>query len=82
MTDTMIERVARAALDAYYPQSIFSREHPEREKFRLVALAAIAAMREPTEAMRDAGFAENFGKPSYAAWQAMIDAALTEGAPE
>lgn len=43
-----------------------------------LALVAIEAMREPTEAMEIAGF----NAPRAAKWQAMIDAALTPPNPE
>jgi hypothetical protein len=82
MTDTMRERVARAALDAYYPQSLFSLDHPEREKFRAVADAVLAAMREPTKAMVNAGYDVGYSPdplPCDAVWKAMIDAAIREG---
>ncbi|EPR09805.1 hypothetical protein M527_06665 [Sphingobium indicum IP26] len=50
------------------------------EHYRSLAVAAIAAMREPTPAMVDAGAqlcdAAYSGKAVHAAWQAMIDAAL------
>ena len=48
---------------------------------RLMARAAIAAMREPTEVMKAAGLAENDGDwfDPEAKWNAMIDAALKTG---
>ena len=77
----MVERVAKAAYE-----SLFSGEwpnvgtHVDADGFRHAARAAIAVMREPTEAMTAAGmehtadpcWQENVGK----AWQAMIDEAL------
>jgi len=106
----MIERVARAILisdgsdiitaDDEWPNALAGwRETPEiyedvTEAMRR-ARAAIAAMREPTEAMCDAGaqadmpggrwgestFRESTidGADAAAAWAAMIDAALREG---
>jgi hypothetical protein len=40
------------------------------------ARLALTTLREPTDEMKEAGYANNFGYPSYEAWQAMIDAAL------
>lgn len=79
----MIERVARAIharsdhgstweeLDAYSTM-----EYLEDAK------AAIGAMREPTEAMIEASNREWDGRMSHrssGAWQAMVDAAFTNG---
>lgn len=66
--DEMVQRVARAI--ALAPMDTFEAQ----------AVAAIEAMREPTEAMIEAGYANNFANPAYAAWQAMIDTALSETA--
>ena len=78
MTDDMIERVARAICKSRSCHGIQCCEWPAntglRHKCTVVAGygdaagAAIAAMREPTEAMLDYGT-----RPT---WQAMIDAAL------
>jgi hypothetical protein len=68
----MIERVARAIADA------FMEDYSEAPNlYDEMAEAAIAAMREPTEAMIEAGRwpAEDDGPA--ACWQAMIGAALT-----
>lgn len=80
-----IEEVARAICEnvtAASPDDIIP-EHPHGSRkrwqaYEYAARAAIEAMRNPTEKMSDEGAANNFGKPSYAAWQAMIDAALNE----
>ena len=72
MTDTTIERVARALLVA--DRSAITPDYYQR-----MARAAIEAMREPTEAMLDAGvnFRERNARTEQI-WQAMIDAALKE----
>jgi len=72
MTDSMIERVARALLVA--DRSAITPDYYQR-----MARAAIEAMREPTEAMLDAGvnFRERNARTEQI-WQAMIDAALKE----
>lgn len=77
---SMIERVARAiARDDYDGDDLWDKLGPgNKAAYKANARAAIEAMREPTEKMSDEGAANNFGKPSYAAWQAMIDAALSE----
>lgn len=50
----------------------------ERERFRTDAIAAIAAMREPTEAMNDAIVDVSPDRPHGDYWRAGIDAALAE----
>jgi hypothetical protein len=75
---TMIERVARATHN-------HSREHANswdellpyyHNKYRQDARAAIAAMREPTEAMINAGDRTDHDVEAATVWQAMIDEAL------
>jgi hypothetical protein len=73
MTDTMRERVARAIAEAHelHGRSYYS-----------IADAVIAAMREPTEAMVNAGYDVGYSPdplPCDAVWKAMIDAAISEG---
>ena len=92
---TMIEKVARAIRDAFPHQMVGSRPKPtwdqlsdgDREVWRNMARAALAAMRVPTEGMIEAGHAPwaKFGKdaavrPSEIAdlWENMIDFALAE----
>lgn len=96
----MIERVARALWaerEKQFPK--FAQRSPDTldettgalDTMRAQARAAIAAMREPTGEMKDAG-ADSYGVPTPAigslplsvisgqptkAWKAMIDAALT-----
>lgn len=69
MTD-MIERVAQAIF-AKDPESLFT-----IHQARVYARAAIAAMREPTERMKEAGFWEGSASPNN--YRTMIDAALEE----
>ena len=74
MTD-MIERVA----DAIISQVLMLRHDTYHSTFLDSARAAIAAMREPTEKMIDAGSKEQqniLSKPIEGIWTAMIDAAL------
>ena len=76
----MLERVAAAMLDADF--DVGSWRHADeniKDRFRAMARAAIAAMREPTKAMIDAG--ETAGNPVYeprVIWGAMIDEALAD----
>jgi hypothetical protein len=83
MTDSMVERVARA-LCASTGSSELVVAHSWRA-FEAHARAALAAMREPTDEMLHAGFLAdeddrmNGGEgiePLKSAWQAMIDEAL------
>lgn len=88
MTDSMVERVARA-IEPYYPLSCTEDwlKDVRRGWCETVARAAIAAMREPTEAMLWAGSEsidtctklDPCGKAAKHCWSDMIDAALTEG---
>lgn len=83
---SMVERVARAIACRRAVRLIDTYGIDEGHLKNFIVLpvdiedarAAIAAMREPTEAMMDEGSANNFGKPSYVAYQTMIDAALSE----
>ena len=78
----MIDRVARAILEKD-PESLFSIHHA-----RVYAKAAIAAMRDCTPAMLDAGSAAHpaggYVRETLltdiieAEWRAMVDAALEE----
>lgn len=63
-----------------YPWESLSRR--EQAIFRADAYAILAAIREPSEAMVEAGWASECVIPSQSpegAWQAMIDAMLEEG---
>ena len=71
----MVERVAKAIerVNAETTGLMF------RDLVKEMAIAAIKAMREPTEAMIEASNREWDGRMSHrssGAWQAMIDAAL------
>lgn len=70
MSETMVQRLAKvlAELDGESEEAVYV--------YVPAAKVVIREMREPTEGMLDAGNLNNCGKPSYAAWQAMIDAAL------
>lgn len=78
----MVERVAKALYEAtpfketeggYDAQSDLY-----RRSCRLLARAAIEAMREPTDAMVDAAYGRERTGTERGNWRAMIDAALTE----
>lgn len=83
MTDNMIEKVARAIHSCEAWSSFWSLDDA-----RVLARAAIEAMRDETLAMRDAGAAElaaqwpnDDNTPGFAAknvWASMIDAALKQ----
>lgn len=92
MENEMIERVARAMHDLCQAQTptqgaTWENSYPEaRDQLRQLARAAVEAMREPTEAMKEAGISravdliEAFTSTDYVAdetWAAVIDAALT-----
>lgn len=75
--ETMLERVARAIHDASHKELGFSWA---KEMRMAQALAAIEAMREPTDAMLSAtSFVRGLEEYPLANWEDMIDAALTEG---
>jgi hypothetical protein len=90
VTEAMIERVA-LAISASVPNDTFAKDVGMSE-LSAMARAAIAAMREPTEAMISAGdqrlsdcwsleHGEGFDEdPPMPVWQAMIDAALAPAA--
>lgn len=87
MTDSMVERVARALCDdtmKRWRSPVFMKSEPWKE-FIPAARGAIEAMRVPTEAMLEAGFHEikPDGLPAdkgdaAACFAVMIDAALKE----
>ena len=72
----MIERVARALTDHWE-----NLEAKQQNYFRQKARTAIAAMREPTEAMCEAADAVECNQPECI-WQGMIDAALEGQCPK
>jgi hypothetical protein len=83
MTKTMVERVARAMRKELHDSSIWGPDTLELVvldggvPLMAMARAAIAAMREPTEAMTKAAFAATFDD-GVAHWIAMIDAVLAD----
>jgi hypothetical protein len=91
---SMVEKAARAMIAKHYgPEGSDEFEevlHNFGDSYRESAVAAIEAMREPTQRMRLAGVAE-WSRPDptpehestlvfNAIWRAMIDAALKENA--
>lgn len=82
----MVEKVAKAiyaewAREAGKTESwddLVCLGHSYAELARREARAAIEAMREPTKAMDDVGRDHNYSRYATAAWQAMIDEALSE----
>jgi len=64
----MVEKVAKAINDAMLQHGDYKPDE--------LARAAIAAMREPTERMKEAGFWEGSASPNN--YRTMIDAALEE----
>lgn len=87
MTESMVERVARAIeaslggrTNSSDVNPIIDPLHPDlRAALPGMARAAVAAMREPTEAMKEAGatYCQEYAD-SLDAYHAMIDAALKE----
>jgi hypothetical protein len=78
MTD-LVKRVARAIAKAANPMPWDMLDEDAVRSYHLQARAAIAAMREPTEAMIEA---VPDVMTASEAWQAMIDAALSPGERE
>ena len=88
MTDSMVERVARALHTAHYARgrglgpSWDSIDRFEREMWMFSARAAIAAMREPTEAMKSCHEEVHWGYSCHVCggltegWYKMFDEAL------
>lgn len=79
---TMVERVARAIYEGRNgPRCMAWSRHSNEHRRPYIddARAAIEAMREPTEEMLFA--ADWLENGTRAAWQAMIDAALSEQKP-
>lgn len=76
----MVERVEEAIREALV--SAPSRDHDPVAHSTFIARAVLQAMREPTEAMLDAGWrviGPMEGVAPDSIWQAMIDEALTSG---
>lgn len=72
MTESMIERVAEAIEGAY------RNEDDSHAAMLRMAIAAVRAMREPTQRVLEAGFADNYGHSAVPAWEAMIDKILSD----
>lgn len=84
MTETMVERVARAMVkragETFGENETFDGMDDNGRAFAIVmAMAAIAAMREPPEAIVKQGIKVSHGG-TLCSWQVMIDAALNESA--
>ncbi len=81
---TLIEKMARAAYEVNPLIGTTWDQIAEvlRQRFVQAQRAALAAAREPTEAMMSAGadaVSTLFDPGAKAVWQAMVDAALEEG---
>ena len=82
---TMLERVARAmsaVSEARAPGMLPYDDSPQyiRDQWMELARAAVEAMREPTEAVEDAGWSEALDDSHpVVIYQAMLDAILNEG---
>jgi hypothetical protein len=77
----LVEKVARAMYETN--QFVRGWDHPKtaamwHEIYRRKAIAALKAMREPTEAMVVAGVHHDNMGDMAGRWQAMIDAAISE----
>ena len=83
MSDSMVERVARAIDPEAFNERLPSSVHePRRNRANDAARAAIEAMREPTEAMVDVAWQKlrgNLRPDEY--YRHMIDAALNAKEP-
>jgi hypothetical protein len=78
MTDSMVERVARAMFDDERPDDSYEKfvaNNPDPQKYVRMARAAIEAMREPTDAMAQA-VGSHWGSQLDYLWKQMIDEAL------
>lgn len=86
-TESMITRVARAMREhdrskaAGQWNSWERAKADHRERYMERARIAIEAMRSPTEAMHNAADKNELSDHAIGAWQAMIDAALSEKTP-
>lgn len=78
MSESMVERVARALYDAhpFSGPAYDSDRESYKETFRIQARAAIEAMQTPTRRMLDAGPGEPYMDEEV--WAKMIDRALNE----
>lgn len=84
--NAMVERVATAIYETHLAGDVYATRwqdlrDKQKDGFRDNARAAIAAMREPTEAMRAAGIAGTKGSYdsfTYGAYELMVDEALKD----
>lgn len=87
------ERAMKALMDADPTQALFERTDRDSLRYKTVAdcvRAVIEAIREPSDAMEQAGYGNSKGDPDNTgivdnprpddAWRSMIDALLAEGA--
>jgi hypothetical protein len=78
----MVERVARVMFEVDRGGSWDDVRENSKAMWRSFARSAIGAMREPTEAMQEAGWAtsdRDYGLKPSEVWSAMIKAALSDG---
>lgn len=81
---TPLERICRAMALYEYPNMPPAWHDKAWDGWKEIASAVLLAIREPSEAMEDAGRREGYSQgwedsPNWiAGWQAMIDAALAE----
>lgn len=80
MSETLVERMARAICEASRYKWFEDSDHCRFNKhLRVKALAALRAIREPTERMMEQGRYEMPGEqPCRSIWRLMIDAAIAE----
>jgi len=77
MSNEMIERVAKAIFAIDFPTGKLLWEKAQQDIYLKIAKAAIEAMKEPTQAMFDAG-AYDLDMTLKQQWERMIEAALKE----
>ncbi|WP_395396091.1 hypothetical protein WBP07_22455 (plasmid) [Novosphingobium sp. BL-8A] len=79
---TPLERMARAAFTADWaaenPQPWDQVPHETRLRYRSIAFAVLAAIREPDDGMEAAGDKWLASASCRAVWSAMLEAALTD----
>jgi len=77
MVDRVIDAIKNVPLD--FADGELLGMNATREDVKMIALAALGAMEEPTEAMIEAAYEAEIGEPPEAAWKPMIQAAINEG---
>ncbi len=79
MSETLVTRMARAMDQAAHEWALGTDNYPHECPLDVLALAALRAIREPTEGMMEEGRDEMpRGYPCRSIWRAMIDAAIAE----